>query len=212
MSFIDTSAITDLATSPYALIVLGSLSFSESAFFIIPPEVLLIPMALLYPELALIYGIVTTITSVAGAAFGYVMGRKGGQPILKRFFSTEKINTVKKLFQQYGIKAIFISAFTPIPFKVFTVAAGVFDLNFYKFIITSLLGRGARYMLLSGMIMVYGDSIRNFLEHQLDKAVAIGTVVGIGGFFIYKFGLSYIEKNFLKMTLKEKFSSLFKRS
>lgn len=209
MAFIDTTIISDWSLSPYALFVLGILSFSESAFFIIPPELLLIPMALANPELALLYGIITTLTSVAGAAFGYGIGKKGGKPILYKFFSEDKVSAVKKMFHKYDTKAIFISAFTPIPFKVFTIAAGVFDLKFDRFMVTSLLGRGARYMLLSVLIMIYGESIRNFLEHQFDLAVAIGTVAMIGLFVVYKFGIPFIEQRFLKMTLKERLSKLF---
>lgn len=211
MSVIDTSSFAELANSPYALLILSSLSFSESAFFIIPPEVLLIPMALINPQLALIYGTVTTLTSVAGAATGYGIGKKGGKPILYKIFSEEKIETVRTMFHRYDSKAILISAFTPIPFKIFTIAAGVFDIDFAKFMLASLVGRGTRYMLIAGLIAVYGESIRYFIEHQLDKALAIFTIGGIVLFAFYKFGIPYVEQKFLKATIKDKFLELIGR-
>jgi membrane protein YqaA with SNARE-associated domain len=214
MSFIDPGFINDWVISPYALIVLSSLSLSESAFFIIPPEILLIPMALANKEMALIYGLITTIFSVVGAALGYFIGKKGGQPILNKLFSKEKTDKVQTMFHRYDTGAIFISAFTPIPFKVFTIAAGVFDLDFKKFLFTSLLGRGTRYMLIAGLVYFFGESVSNFLLHEFDKVIAIGTVgliVIVGG---YKIGIPFIEQRFLKETVKEKiirFSNRFRK-
>jgi membrane protein YqaA with SNARE-associated domain len=209
MSFIDTSFITEWVSSPYATGVLSALSLSESAFFIIPPEVLLIPMALANKEMALVFGFITTIASVFGAALGYGIGKKGGKPILEKLFSDEKIKKVKIMFHRYDTGAIFISAFTPIPFKVFTIAAGVFDLNFSKFLLASFIGRGLRYMLLVSLIYVFGDSIRYFLEHQFDKFILVATVTLIGGVAMYKFIIPYLEKRFLGESIKERLHRLF---
>lgn len=214
MSIISAEFINNWVASPYALIVLSSLSLSESAFFIIPPEVLLIPMALANKEMALIYGIITSIFSVLGASLGYFIGKKGGQPILNKLFSKEKINKVQTMFHRYDTGAIFISAFTPIPFKVFTIAAGVFDLKFSRFILTSLLGRGTRYMLIAGLVYFFGEAVSNFLLHEFDKVVAIGTVGLITVVGIYKIGIPFIEQRFLKETIKEKiirFSDRFRK-
>jgi len=204
MTIISTELINQWVMSPYALYVLSALSFSESAFFIIPPELLLIPMALANKEMALFFGFVTTILSVMGAAFGYFIGKKGGRPVLNKLFSEEKIVKVQTMFHRYDAGAIFISAFTPIPFKIFTIAGGVFDLNFGRFILVSFLGRGARYMMLAGLIYLFGESISNFLLHELDKAIGIGTVILIGAFGMYKIGIPFIEQRFLKETFKEK--------
>jgi membrane protein YqaA with SNARE-associated domain len=208
MTIIDPQFINDWVMSPYALMVLSTLSFSESAFFIIPPEILLIPMALANKELALMYGLITTIFSVFGAAFGYFIGKKGGQPILNKLFSEEKITKVQTLFHRYDTGAIFISAFTPIPFKIFTIAAGVFDLNFSRFLLVSFLGRGARYMLLAGLIYFFGESVSDFLLNEFDKVVAIGTIGLIVVVGLYKIGIPFIEQRFLKETFKEKFIRL----
>lgn len=214
MTIINPEFINSWVVSPYALIVLSSLSLSESAFFIIPPEVLLIPMALANKEMALIYGFVTTIFSVVGAAVGYFIGKKGGQPILNRLFSKEKTDKVQTLFHRYDTGAIFISAFTPIPFKVFTIAAGVFDLDFKKFLISSFLGRGLRYMIIAGLVYFFGESVSNFLLNEFDKVIALGTVALIVVVGMYKVGIPFIEEKFLKETFKEKlirFSNIFRK-
>lgn len=204
MTIISPEFINEWVSSPYALYVLSALSFSESAFFIIPPEVLLIPMALANKNLALFYGLLTTILSVMGAAFGYFIGKKGGRPVLNKLFSEEKITKVQTMFHRYDAGAIFISAFTPIPFKIFTIAGGVFDLNFGKFILVSFLGRGARYMLLAALVYFFGESVSNFLLNEFDKAIAIGTIILIVTVGLYKIGIPFIEQRFLKETIKEK--------
>lgn len=211
MSFIDTNLIGQWMQSPYALIILFILSLSESAFFIIPPEVLLIPMALNNQSASLAYGLFTTLASVIGASFGYWIGMRGGKPILYKLFSKEKIEIVKSLFHRYDTKAIFISAFTPIPFKIFTIAGGVFNINFKRFIITAAIGRGVRYLLLSTLIVLFGEKIRYFLEHQLDKFILISTVALIVLVGLYKIGLPFLKKRVLKQSLKSKFKQLFSK-
>lgn len=209
MQIIDPSVYNAWIGSPYALLILSAMSFSESAFFIIPPEVLLIPMALANPALALVYGALTTVTSIFGAIFGYYLGKKGGKPILYKLFSESKVETVKVLFQKYDTKAIFISAFTPIPYKVFTIAAGVFDIDFKRFLIASIIGRGARYMMLSVMIMIFGEAIRGFIENQLDLVIAVGTVGLIGAIGFYKVGIPFLEQRVLKMSVKDRLGILW---
>ena len=205
MSFIDPETISFWISSPYTQVIYFALSFSESSFFIIPPEVMLIPLGLANPDMSLWYGVLATIASVFGATFGYWIGKKGGRPVLRKLFSEKKVETVKTLFQKYDTKAIFISAFTPIPFKIFTISAGVFDLNFKNFLFTSLVGRGTRYMLLSVLMLLFGDSIRYFLEHQFDKFVLVSTLGVIGAIAFYKLGIPLLEKRFVKFTLKDRF-------
>lgn len=208
---LDTTTISSLANSPSALAILSILSFSESSFFIIPPEVLLLPMALAKPSQALLFGGLTSITSIFGALFGYWIGFKGGRPLLKKLFSEDKANKAKDLFNKYDASAILISAFTPIPFKIFTISAGAFELNVRRFVIASIIGRGGRYMLLSGLIYVYGDSIKNFIENQLDQALLIGTIAIIIIIIFYKLIMPAIEKKFTKLTLADKIKRIFTR-
>lgn len=133
--------------------VLASLfiiSFTESCCFVIPPDFLLPLLAIDKPLGAIIFlTLFTTLASVIGAAFGYFIGKKGGQPLVDRLFKKEKVDKVETLFQKYDVWAIGIAAFTPIPYKVFTIMAGVFDLHFIRFLIVSLFARGTRYMLIS---------------------------------------------------------------
>ncbi len=210
MAFIDTTQFVELSTSPWAQVILGSLSLSESAFFIIPPEVMMIPMSLTTPNMAIWLGIVTTITSVIGAAVGYVIGKKGGKPVLTRLFDQKKIDAVHVLFKKYDTTAIFISAFTPIPFKVFTIGAGVFDLDFKRFMVAATIGRGSRYMLIAGMIAIFGESIRYFLEHQFDKVVAVGTVLLLAAFAVYTFGIPFLERHAVASSFKARLQRFFK--
>src|SRR3989339_711883 len=105
MSFFTSEAVQVWMTSPYALAILGLFSFSESAFFIIPPEVMVIPMSLATPQFSLWYGLFITLFSVLGAMFGYWLGKKGGKPILHKLFKQDHITTVQKLFQKYDSKA-----------------------------------------------------------------------------------------------------------
>jgi membrane protein YqaA with SNARE-associated domain len=189
--------------SPYALAILGLLSFSESSFFLIPPEVMVIPMGIAAPDKALGLGLFISLLSLFGAMFGYFLGQKGGKPILRKLFKEEHTQSVENMFKKYDTKAIFIAAFTPIPYKVFTISAGVFDLDYKRFLIASIIGRTSRYMIIMGLIYFYGESIRYFIENQLDKVVGIGTIAAIVLFVFYKYAIPFIESKWLKRSLKD---------
>ncbi len=162
---------------PWGPIGLFILSFIEAIFFPIPPDVLLIPLVLLDPANGLFYGLLATISSVAGAVVGYYLGLKGGRPILSRFVSESKLKKVENFYQKYGVLAVGIAAFTPIPFKVFTITAGIFKLrNFFGYIIASMVGRAARFMPESFIIMLYGNKM---LEHFLSRFEVFTIILGI---------------------------------
>lgn len=189
--------------SPYALAILGLLSFSESSFFLIPPEVMVIPMGIAAPDKALGLGLFISLLSLFGAMFGYFLGQKGGKPILRKLFKEEHTQSVENMFKKYDTKAIFIAAFTPIPYKVFTISAGVFDLDYKRFLIASIIGRTSRYMIIMGLIYFYGESIRYFIENQLDKVVGIGTIAAVILLVFYKYAIPFIESKWLKRSLKD---------
>lgn len=212
MAFIDTSNVANLATSTSALATLSVLSFTESAFFVIPPEVLLLPMALSNPQSALWLGLFTSFTSLLGALFGYFIGHKGGKPLLKKLFSDEKIDKVKILYNKYDASAILVSAFTPIPFKIFTVSAGVFDIELKRFITAAVVGRTSRYMLISALIYFFGEQARGFIENKLDKIMIYGTLGLIFAFILYKYALPILEEKYLKESLKDKVKRLFSKT
>lgn len=179
------ATIENFAASPYALWILAVLSFAESSFFPIPPDVLMIPLALANPGLSLFYALVTTVTSVLGGMFGYAIGDRGGKPILYRLIKPERVEIVKILYNRYDIWAVTIAALTPIPYKVFTISAGVFDLDFKRFVLASLVGRGGRFFLVGGLIFVFGQAIKNFLDSYFELAVITFTILLVGGFWVF---------------------------
>lgn len=174
------------ANTPYGLYALFILSFAESSFFPIPPDLLLITLSLINPKISLFYPLICTIASVLGGMFGYCIGYFGGRPIAERLFKKEKIKLVHNYFQKYEAWAIFIAAFTPIPYKVFTIGAGVFYINFLKFIIASLFGRGGRFFIVGTAIMLFGERAKGNFE----LFTIIFVLLLIGGFYCLK----YIKK------------------
>lgn len=188
------SSTESFATHPSAIFILVILAFAESSFFPIPPDILLIAMALANPAGALFYALITTLSSVVGGIFGYFIGQKGGKPILAKVAHGGKIDLVKRYYQRYDALAVGIAAFTPIPYKVFTIAAGVFDLNFHRFILFSFLGRGGRFFLIGGLIWLFGPIIKEFLDQYFELAVLGFTVLLIGGFYVLNL-LSKHKKN-----------------
>lgn len=170
----------------YGIWGLSVMAFFESAFFPIPPDVLLIPLALMDKDMAWVLAFATTIASTLGALLGIWIGRWLGRPILLKFITELQIQRVESLFSKYGGWAIFVAAFTPIPFKVFTVAAGVFQANVATVLIASLIGRGARFFLIAGAIYFVGDQAMDLISQYLGPVTfAVAAVVLIAG-YIYK--------------------------
>jgi len=171
---------------PYGELGLFVVAFMEASFFPVPPDLLLIVMALAAPEKALLFVAICTIGSVAGAIFGYGIGKQGGLPLLKKFVKEEKISRIHRLFNKYEAWAIFIAALTPIPFKVATIAGGVFYINFRKFLLVSFLSRGLRYFLEGLFIMLFGAMFISFFDKYFTIMMVLLVIVVIMGYFIYK--------------------------
>src|SRR3990167_5298438 len=174
------------AQTDYGTYALFLIAFVESSFFPIPPDVLLIALSIISPQIAMFYATVCTVGSVTGGAFGYLIGLKGGRPILERFFSHEKIQLVHNYFEKYEAWAIGVAAFTPIPYKVFTIAAGVFYINFKKFVLVSILGRGGRFFIVAGLIQLFGAEIIHLIENYFELFTIIFVALLIGGFMLLK--------------------------
>lgn len=140
----------------------------ESCFpgFPLPPDVLLIAMDLAKPEKALFYALICTIASVTGGMIGYFIGHFGGRPFFNYLFRSkaEKLNAVEELYKKYGTVAVLLSAFTPIPYNIFTIASGILKLNFLKFLLASIVGRGGRFFLVSIVLMLFGEAIKQYLN------------------------------------------------
>lgn len=170
----------------YKALGLFLVAFAESSFFPIPPDILLIAISLKNSEFAIWYALLTTIGSVIGGLFGYFIGLKAGRPILKRFVSIHQIEKIEKSFKDYGGWAVAIAGFTPIPFKIFTIAAGVFKISKLEFTIASMLSRGARFFLEGITIFIVGDSAKYFLGKYLELITIAITLIVIFLYLIFK--------------------------
>lgn len=169
--------VVDFAESDWAILILAANAFTESIFFPVPPDLLLIGIAILDPDKALWLAGIVTVSSVAGAVVGHWLGRRFGRPLLHRFVAESKILAVERLFQRYGVWAVLVAAFTPIPYKVFAVAAGSLDLDRRRFILASLAGRGARFFALGVLIFAYGEGIEDFINSNFEMLVIAAAAV-----------------------------------
>jgi membrane protein YqaA with SNARE-associated domain len=161
--------------------------------FPLPPDFLLIAMDLAKPEKALLYALVCMIGSVSGGAFGYLLGYFGGRPLFNYLFrkNIDKLNAVEKLYEKYGSIAVFFSAFSPIPYNIFTIASGILKMNFLKFIAVSILGRGGRFFIVSIVLMLFGETIKQYLNLVI---IAVTIVLIIFFILVYKKRGSFIKE------------------
>lgn len=151
---------------------LAGLSFAESSFFPIPPDVMLAPMALAQPRRAWYLAALTTIASVLGGVFGYLIGRFAFEllePLLHQFGYWEGFVRAQDWFERWGFWAVFLAGFTPIPYKVFTIAAGVVAMPFLPFVLASFIGRGARFFLVAGVMVWGGERMESLLRTYIDR-------------------------------------------
>lgn len=156
--------------------------------FPVPPDILLSAMVLSAPQKAILIALVCTISSVLGGLIGYAFGRLGGRPLFQLLFKkhVSKLEAVEKMYEKYGSIAVLVSAFTPIPYNIFTIASGIFRMNIFKFILASILGRGGRFFLVSIVLMFFGETIKKYM----DIVILLLTIAVIIFFVIvYKKGL-----------------------
>jgi membrane protein YqaA with SNARE-associated domain len=169
--------VEGFADSPWAVVILFLNSFTESIFNPIPVDPLLVGMSVVNPNLALFYAALATAASVIGAVAGHWLGLRFGRPLVLKFISEKRVNRVEEMFQRYGSWAILIAAFTPIPYKVFAVTAGVLEMNRRPFIVASIIGRGARFFLLGGLIFFFGRSIQQFIEDRFELLTVLFSIL-----------------------------------
>lgn len=172
------------STTPHATAALAVIAFAESSFFPVPPDLLLIAMALARPPTALWFATLCTAASVTGGMFGYLLGIRGGRPLMLRLFAREKIAAVEEYYKKYDVWAVGIAALTPIPYKVFTISAGAFDLDFKRFVLVSIVGRGVRFYAVATLIMILGPAVKGFLDRQFELAVTLFALLLVGGFYM----------------------------
>lgn len=179
------------ADTPYGTPALGVLSFTESSFFPIPPDPLLVALAVGKRERSLWYATVCTVSSVLGGLMGYWIGAAlfdmFGTKIIEFYGAEQLFENLKQNFQEWGFWAILGAALTPIPYKVFTIAAGACGLPLGVFTIASVVGRGARFFAVALMIRIFGEKIRNFIERYFDILSILFIVALVGGFILVKY-------------------------
>jgi membrane protein YqaA with SNARE-associated domain len=165
---------------------LGALSFAESSFFPIPPDVMLAPMCLADRDKAWRFAMVTTVTSLLGGIAGYAIGFfvfELVEPWLHKMGYWDAYLHGKAWFDQWGVWAVFVAGFSPIPYKIFTISAGAAVLNFPGFVIASLVGRGARFFLVAGLIKAGGERMEQLLPQYVERlgwaVVGIAVLIGV---------------------------------
>ncbi|MBE3519577.1 MAG: DedA family protein [Firmicutes bacterium] len=169
---------------PYGLFVLA---FVESIFFLVPPDVMLLPLAIARPSLSLVYALITTIGSVLGGLFGYFLGKRAGRPLLLRFASGSRIKQLEELFAKYGAWAVATAALTPIPYKVFTIGGGIFRVPLLSFTIASVAGRGLRFGMEALLVMMLGERATDFFYRDFEwLTIAIAVVAVIVALIVGK--------------------------
>ncbi len=172
----------------YAPWYLAALSFAESSFFPIPPDVMLAPMSLANPARAWWYAGITTLASVLGGLFGYLIGLFSFElvePLIRNAGYWPKYLMAKEWFDQWGFWAIFLAGFSPIPYKIFTITAGVISMSLAPFMLASLIGRGSRFFLVSALMAWGGERMEATLRRYIDRIGWILVVVLLLVFLIY---------------------------
>jgi len=162
------------------------ISFIEAIFFPVPPDALLIPMVLVKPEAGLWYATITTVGSILGASAGYWLGLRGGRPLLLRYANGPTAARVEELFHRYDMWAIAMAGFTPIPYKVFAIAAGVFNLHFRRFLVASMLSRGARFYLVAVVVLAFGEQLAQFIIDHFGLLTLVLFLAVAGAYFLVR--------------------------
>ncbi len=181
----------EIAATKGAVRVLAGVSFTESIFFPIPPDLLLIPMALADRKNAFKLAAYCLIFSLLGGIIGYFIGYYFmdfiGMPIVKFYGLEDKYLTLQGYYEQYSAWAVAVAGLTPIPYKLCTLTAGAFKINFLIFIVASTLSRGFRFFMVAGLIYLFGEKVRFFLEKRFDLVIAATTALVVLGFVAVKF-------------------------
>jgi membrane protein YqaA with SNARE-associated domain len=180
-----------LSGSRHALPALAAVSFAESSFFPVPPDVLLVPMALARPERARLYALVCTVASVLGGLAGYAIGAllydTLGKWLISIYGYGDGIEAFRQAYAAWGAWIILIKGLTPIPYKIVTIASGFAGYDLFAFIVLSLITRGARFFLTAELLRIYGQPIRGFIEERLTLVTSGFLAVVVGGFVIAKY-------------------------
>lgn len=179
-----------LAASPRAAWWLAVVAFAEASCFPVPPDALLIPMALARPREAWRFAAICTVASVIGGALGYFIGYavfdQLARPLIRLYGYGDRFAAFQALYGQYGLWVILIKGLTPIPYKIVTIASGAARFNFWVFMAASLATRGLRFFLVAALLRAFGTPVRDFIERRLALVTGALAAGVIGGFLLLK--------------------------
>ncbi len=179
------------AETPYGTWALFFLALAESSFFPIPPDVLLIALAISIPAKSFRYALACTVGSLIGGVIGYIIGYQFmelvGLQILEFYGLMAKFNAVGDLYNKYNALAVGIAGFTPIPYKVFTISAGAFGINFPVFLLASAVSRAARFFIVGWLIYKFGPGIRAFIDRYFNVLAVVFVILLVGGFILIRY-------------------------
>ena len=185
--------VLSFGNSPYGALALFLVAFAESSLFPIPPDVLLLALAMGAPSRSLRFAAICTFGSVAGAALGYAIGfyfyELVGRGIIEFYAAQDSYQTVKALYEEWDAVAIVVAGVTPVPYKVFTIAAGTFRIDIPTFLLASIFSRGARFFLLAGLIWWRGPEIRRFIDRYFSLLTVVFAVLLVGGFILLRYAM-----------------------
>ncbi len=180
-----------LAESPYALWALALVAFVESSVFPIPPDVLMIPMIIAAPRRAFLIAGVALVSSVLGGMLGYFIGWGAfetiGKPVLEFYGKDAYFEEFSTKYNEWGAWAVLIAGVTPFPYKVITILSGVTGLNFWVFMLASVVARGLRFFIVAALLWKFGTPIRDFIEKRLGLVFTAFMILLIGGFVAVKY-------------------------
>lgn len=181
------------ADSPHGMIALAGISLAESSFFPIPPDVLQVALSVSKPKKSFLFAAVSVVASVLGAVAGWAIGWGLWQFVDTFFYSvipgftSEKFNYVESLYQDNAFLCLILSAFTPIPFKIFTIAAGACSVPLPTLIIASFIGRGGRFFLVATIMRIFGKQARDILDTYLERITLLFGLLVLFGVYAVKF-------------------------
>lgn len=185
--------ILSWAQTPYGVPVLFALAFAEACFFPVPPDVLLIALCLSVPKRAYRYALIACVGSVMGGIVGYAIGLILWGSLGSFFFqyvpgfSQDHFDYVRELFMRYDFWTVFAAGFTPIPYKVFTIASGVFKIDFPIFVLASIISRGLRFVLVAWLLYRFGTRAKEFIDKYFNLLTIAFLLLLVGGFVLIEY-------------------------
>ncbi|MGR3318529.1 MAG: YqaA family protein [Candidatus Anammoxibacter sp.] len=178
------------AKTPYGIWALFVVAFCEASFFPVPPDVLLLVLAVARPKRSFVFALVCSIGSVLGGCLGYYLGSQFfeyiGMPILNFYGSMDKFESLSATFQDHGFMAIMVAGITPIPYKVFTIAAGFCKIDFSTLVLASIISRSLRFFAVAGLIFIFGGRIEKFIDKYFNLLSILFIILLVLGFVVIK--------------------------